>query len=82
MMSYPQFTELAEWQISDYHALANPVWGSSALNPDVARAIARGAFNLWSAVVLQGFPVAERPTYTADAARLAALVDAPFPDQS
>ncbi|WP_423383716.1 hypothetical protein [Burkholderia sp. LMG 32019] len=82
MISYPQFTELAEWQIRDYHALSNPVWGNAALAPDVAQAIARGAFNLWRAVALQGCAAAERPTYEADVVRLAAAVDASFPDQS
>ncbi|HEM7900394.1 TPA: hypothetical protein U2L33_004497 [Burkholderia cenocepacia] len=81
MMAYPQFTELAEWQIRDYRALSNPVWGDAALDPDVARAIARGAFNLWRACALQGFAAVERPTYEADVVRLAAAVDAPFPEQ-
>lgn len=76
MMSYPQFTELAEWQICDYRALSNPVYGNAAVAPDFAQAIARGAFNLWRAVALQGFAAAERPTYEADVVRLAAVVDA------
>ena len=78
MMSYPQFTELAEWQIRDYRALSNPAWGNAALAPDVAQAIARGAFNLWRASALQGFAAVERPTYEVDVARLAAAVDASF----
>lgn len=82
MMSYPQFTELAEWQIRDYLALSNPVYGNAAVGPDVAQAIARGAFNLWREVALHGFAVAERPTYEADVVRLAAAVDASFPDKS
>ncbi|RQU98518.1 hypothetical protein DF047_37070 [Burkholderia cenocepacia] len=82
MMSYPQFTELAEWQIRDYRMLTNPKWGDAAFAPDEARAIARGAFNLWRAIALQGFAAAERPTYEADLARLAAAVDAFVPDQS
>lgn len=81
MMSYPQFTELAEWQIRDYRALSNPVWGNAALAPDIAREIARGAFNLWRACALQGFAAVERPTYEADVVRLAAAVDASFPEQ-
>ncbi|WP_042978177.1 hypothetical protein [Burkholderia sp. AU4i] len=76
MMSYLQFTELAEWQIRDYRALSNPVYGSAAVEPDVARAIARGAFNLWREVARQGFAAGERPTYEADVVRLAAVVDA------
>ncbi|HDR9497177.1 hypothetical protein LGM57_33975 [Burkholderia cepacia] len=81
MMSYPQFTELAEWQIRDYRALSNLVFGNAALAPEVAQAIARGAFNLWRAVALQGFAAVERPTYEVDVARLAAAVDASFSDQ-
>ncbi|CAG9220218.1 MULTISPECIES: hypothetical protein [Burkholderia] len=82
MMSYPQFTEFAEWQIRDYCALSNPVYGNAAVAPDVAKSIARGAFNLWREVALQGFAAAERPTYEADVVRLAAAVDASFPDKS
>ncbi|UKD18058.1 hypothetical protein L3V59_42035 (plasmid) [Burkholderia aenigmatica] len=82
MMSYPQFTELAEWQIRDYRALSNPVYGNAAVAPDVAQAIARGAFNLWREVARQGFAAAERPTYEADVVRLAAAADSSFSDQS
>jgi hypothetical protein len=82
MMSYRQFTELAEWQIRDYRALSNPVFGNVALAPEVAQAIARGAFNRWRAVALQGLAAVERPTYEVDVARLAAAVDASFSDQS
>ncbi|WP_204426462.1 hypothetical protein [Burkholderia sp. MS455] len=46
--------------------------------PDLAQAIARGAFNRWRASALQGLAAAERPTYDVDVARLAAAVDASF----
>ncbi|RXV64112.1 hypothetical protein D1006_40615 [Burkholderia stabilis] len=82
MMSYLQFTELAEWQIRDYRALSNPVYGNAAVAPDVAQAIARGAFNLWREVARHGFAAGERPTYEADVVRLAAVVDASLSDQS
>ncbi|WP_410199518.1 hypothetical protein [Burkholderia cenocepacia] len=82
MMSYLQFTELAEWQICDYRALSNPVYGNAAVAPDVAQTIARGAFNLWREVARQGFAAAERPTYEADLLRLAAAAGASVSDKS